>query len=328
LAARCAQINLLSSAAEKKKRAECRLAQGKTQCFLIDFIKDRMPVKTPREILHQYDIKPRKKFGQSFLVDPNVIRRIAATSCLSAEDIVVEIGAGIGVLTKNIAQLAKRVIAVEIDPQLVAILQNELAEYSNIEIYSGDILKFQYDLVSERYGKKVKVIGNVPYNISSPVIFHLLSNRLAISSFTLMLQKEVVQRLVALPDNKHYGVPTVLLQMYAEVEKLFDVPATCFYPRPKVESSIIQGEFREKSLVNLNDDIVFQRLVKAAFAQRRKMLMNNLKNAGFLEGLSEGDIKDILDKASIDGRRRGETLSLAEFGNLSNLLKNRLTNLN
>ncbi len=281
---------------------------------------------TPLEILKRYSIRPSRKLSQSFLMDVNTIHKIAAAGRITSDDTVVEIGAGIGVLTRDIAQIAKRVIAVELDPKLVEILHDQLAGCSNVEIHSCDILKFDIASISNNYNSKVKVIGNVPYNISSPVIFHLLSSRSAISCFTLMLQKEVVQRLVSLPDNKNYGVPSVLLQMYAEVERLFDVSATCFYPRPKVESSIIQGIFREKSFVELADEKIFNQLVKASFAQRRKMLMNNLKHAKFLEDLSDDDLKSVLDAAGIDGKRRGETLSISDFGNLSNILKNRLTN--
>jgi len=281
---------------------------------------------TPREVLHQYGIRPRKKFGQSFLVDFNVINKIATAGQISTDDIVVEIGSGTGILTKQIAGAARQVIAVEIDPQLIDILRKELSAYSNIEICSGDILQFDLSSIFNEYNTKVKVIGNVPYNISSPVIFHLLANRFAISSFTLMLQKEVVLRLVSAPDNKNYGVPSVLLQMYADLEKIFDIAATCFYPRPKVESSIIRGFFRDKPLVELADEDFFSRLVKAAFAQRRKMLINNLKNARVMEGMTEVDLRKALDAAGIDGKRRGETLSVTEFGNLSNVLKKRLTN--
>ena len=281
---------------------------------------------TPRDILNKYGIKPRKKLGQSFLVDVNTIKKIAASARISSDDVVIEIGAGIGVLTRDIAQIAKQVIAVEIDPYLVTVLRDQLAGCANAEIYSGDILKFDFSSISNKYNTKANVIGNVPYHISSPVIFHLLSARSDISCFTLMLQKEVVQRLVSLPDNKNYGVPSVLLQMYAEVERLFDVPATCFYPRPKVESSIIKGTFLEKSKVELTDEIFFSRVVKAAFAQRRKMHINNLKNAKFLEEFSDTELKEALDAADIDGKRRGETLSLYEFGNLSNILKQKRQN--
>lgn len=276
---------------------------------------------TPSEILQRYNIRPSKKLSQSFLMDVNTIHKIAAASRVSPGDFAVEIGAGIGILTKDIAQVAKRVIAVEIDPQLVKILQDEFAGCSNVEIHSGDILKFDFAYKSNQYKTKIKVIGNVPYSISSPVIFHLLSFRSAISGFTLMLQKEVVERLVSPPDNKSYGVPSVLLQMYADVERLFDVSATCFYPKPKVESSIIQGFFRDKPRFELADEAFFTRLVKVSFAQRRKMLSNNLKHAKFLEGvINDSDINSALDEAGIDGKRRGETLSIEEFGNLSNVL--------
>jgi 16S rRNA (adenine1518-N6/adenine1519-N6)-dimethyltransferase len=204
---------------------------------------------------------------------------------------------------------------------LVEVLKDKLGVYDNVEVHCGDILKFDFNSISETHSSKIKIIGNVPYNISSPLIFRLLSFRPVISDFMLMLQKEIVQRLVSVPDNKIYGVPSVILQMFASAEKIFDVPSTCFYPQPKVESAIIKGSFREKPLVYLQDEIFFTGLVKAAFAQRRKMLINNLKNAKFLEGLSDDDLKEALDAAGIDGKRRGETLSISEFGNLSNILK-------
>src|SRR4030043_1839038 len=151
---------------------------------------------TPKEIINLYGIKPRKKLGQSFLLDVNIIRKIAAAADISAEDVVVEIGAGIGVLTEEIAQRARRVIAVELDKDLAGILKEKLGQYNNVEVHCGDILKFDFQSIAQRYNTKIKVIGNVPYNISSPLIFHLLSSRVAIHSFLLMLQKEVVQRLV------------------------------------------------------------------------------------------------------------------------------------
>jgi len=275
---------------------------------------------TPKEILHQYGIKPNKKLGQSFLIDINVINRIADEANISHEDIVVEIGAGIGVLTENIARKAKKVIAVEIDRNLVEVLKDKLGCYENVEIHSGDILKFDFNSISETNSSKIKIIGNVPYNISSPLIFRLLSFRPVISDFMLMLQKEIVQRLVSVPNNKIYGVPSVILQMFASVEELFDVPSTCFYPQPKVESAVVRGAFRDKPLVYLQDEIFFTGLVKAAFAQRRKMLVNNLKKSKLLEGLSDAKLKEALDSAGIDGKRRGETLSVEEFGYLSNIL--------
>ena len=275
---------------------------------------------TPKEILRQYGIKPNKRLGQSFLIDINVINRIVDAANIYQEDIVVEIGAGIGVLTESIVQKAKRVIAVEIDRNLVEVLKDKLGGYDNVEVHCGDILKFDFNSVAKAHNSKIKIIGNVPYNISSPLIFRLLSFRPVISDFMLMLQKEIVQRLVSIPNNKIYGVPSVILQMFASVEKIFDVPSACFYPQPKVESAVIRGAFREKPFVHLQNEIFFTGLVKALFAQRRKMLINNLKNATFLEGLSDDDLKEALKSAGIDGQRRGETLSVEEFGYLSNIL--------
>src|SRR5450759_3338130 len=260
-------------------------------------IHKKIIMTTPKEILHQYGIKPNKKLSQSFLIDINVINRIVHAANISQEDIVVEIGAGIGVLTENIAKKAKRVIAVEIDRNLVEVLKDKLGVYDNVEVHSGDILKFDFNSISETHSSKIKIIGNVPYNISSPLIFRLLSFRPVISDFMLMLQKEIVQRLVSVPDNKIYGIPSVILQMFATAEKILDVPSTCFYPQPKVESAMIKGTFREKPFVYLQDEIFFTGLVKASFAQRRKMLINNLKNSKLLADIEEEKITEVLSSA-------------------------------
>lgn len=276
---------------------------------------------TPKEIIHQYGIKPRKRLGQSFLLDKNIIQKIATVADIKAYDIGLEIGSGIGVLTEEIARRAQRLIAVELDENLTVLLKDKLGRYDNVEIHSGDIMKFDFSALAEQYKTKIKIVGNVPYNISTPLIFYLLSCRKDISDFTLMLQKEVVERLVAPPDNKNYGVPSVIMQMFTEVEKIFDVPAACFYPRPKVESAVIKGVFRQQPLVALDDKEFFIKFVKAAFAQRRKMLMNNLRASLLFTGWSEGKLKDALGKTGIDGKRRAETLSVEEFGYLANILK-------
>ena len=277
-------------------------------------------MSSPEEIIRKYAIKPRKRLGQSFLMEQNVIRKIAALANVTKNDIVVEIGAGIGVLTEDLAQNAAKLIAVEMDDKLIEVLKDKLLKYNNIKIYSGDILKFDFGAIVRDGEQKIKVIGNVPYNISSPVLFHLLSFRKIIDSFVLMLQKEVIQRLVAPPGGKDYGVPSVILQMFAAVEKVLDVPAGCFYPRPKVESSVMKGFFLKRPFMELADEEFFIRLVRDAFAQRRKMLINNLKKSKLLEGVSESFLREALKLVGIDGQRRGETLSVEEFGHLSNIL--------
>jgi 16S rRNA (adenine1518-N6/adenine1519-N6)-dimethyltransferase len=276
---------------------------------------------SPREIITHYAIKPRKNLGQSFLMEENVIRNIAAKANVTGDDIVVEIGAGIGVLTEYLAQNAAQIIAVELDDKLVEVLKDRLSGYNNIQIYHGNILRFDFRTIVRTRRQKIKVIGNIPYNISSPVLFYLLSFRGVIDSFVLMMQKEVIDRLVASPGGKSYGVPSVILQMFATVEKVFDVPASCFYPRPKVESSVIKGFFPSISLIKLIDEDFFVRLVRDAFAQRRKMLINNLKQSKLLEGAPESLLREALILAGIDSGRRGETLSVEEFGHLSNILK-------
>lgn len=276
---------------------------------------------SPKEIIRRYEIRPRKNLGQSFLIDQGIIRQIADTAQVTKNDIIVEIGAGIGVLTEALAQNAAKLIAVEVDNKLVGVLKDKLLKYNNVEIYSGDILKFDFGTITGKEQQKIKVIGNIPYNISSPVLFRLLSFRKVIDSFVIMLQKEVVQRLIAVPGGKDYGVPSVILQMFAMVEKILDVPANCFYPVPKVESSVMKGFFLDNPVVELADEDFFIKLVRDAFAQRRKMLINNLKKSKLLEEFSESFLKESLEMAGIDGRRRSETLSTKEFGYLSNILK-------
>ncbi|KQC07816.1 MAG: hypothetical protein APR62_05900 [Smithella sp. SDB] len=274
----------------------------------------------PKEIISRYAVKPRKKLGQSFLIDKNVIRKISAVAQVSKNDIVVEVGAGIGVLTRDLAENASKLIAVEIDEKLVEVLNDKLSDYNNVQICHGDILKFDFASVDRNEKQKIKVIGNIPYNISTPLLFHLISSRRFIDSYVLMLQKEVIQRLIATPGGKNYGIPSVILQMFATVEKVLDIPAGCFYPIPKVESSVIKGFFMEKPLAELTDEDFFIKLVRVAFAQRRKMLINNLKRSKLMEDVSESLLKELLRMTGINGQRRSETLSVQEFGALSNIL--------
>jgi len=278
---------------------------------------------TPKEILNHYAIKPRKKFGQSFLIDQGSIERIARIADVEQSDLVVEIGAGIGVLTERLAQKADRVIAVELDHQLVEVLKDRLSQYQNVEIHHVNILRFDFRKIAGSENQKIKVVGNIPYNISSPLLFYLLSFKDVIHSFTLMMQKELIERLVASPGSKSYGVPSVILQMFATMEKIINVPAAYFYPVPKVESSVMTGIFNKQSRIQLNDEDYFIKVVRDSFAQRRKMIFNNLKRSTLMKGLEESVLKESLSLASIEGQRRAETLTVDEFGNLSNILMNK-----
>lgn len=278
-------------------------------------------MNTPKEILTHYSIKPRKRLGQSFLVEQESIKQIAAIANVQENDIIVEIGAGIGVLTEYLAQNAAKIIAVELDNHLVTVLEDRLSKYKNIEIFQGNILHFDFRSIADAEHQKIKVVGNIPYNISSPLLFYLLSFKDIINSFILMMQKELVERLVASPGGKSYGVPSVILQMFASVEKVLNIPSSYFYPRPKVDSSVMRGLFLDKPVVELKDEDFFIKLVRDSFAQRRKMLINNLKQSKLMYGNEESLLKEALLLSDIDGQRRAETLSVEEFGNLSNIFK-------
>ena len=286
-------------------------------------LKDKTIMLLPRDILHHYCIKPRKSLGQCFLVDQDRMAQIVQLADAKKDDVVVEIGAGIGVLTQSLAERAARVIAVELDDELVKVLEERLQPFPNIDIHHGNILRFDFRSLFGRTHRKIKVVGNIPYNITSPLLFYLLSCRDVIHDFVLMMQKEMVERLTASPGEKAYGVPSVILQMFADMENVLTIPPSCFYPRPKVESAVLKGAFGDQPLFAIQDEDFFIRLVRDAFGQRRKTLMNNLKQASWMQK-DEALLKDILKEAAIDGQRRGETLSVKEFAVLSNIIKNKI----
>ncbi len=276
---------------------------------------------TPREILRKYGVRPRKKLGQSFLIDSNIVAGIVTSVGIGGDDVVVEIGPGHGVLTKMIVRAAKRVIAVEIDQKMVDILQEELKEASNLEIVHRDILNYDFStpLRNSVDNKKLKVIGNIPYSISSQILFRLLDFRDNISSMTLMFQREVADRITAVPSTKEYCILSVITSMYTFPSRVMNVPASCFYPRPKVDSSVLKMEVRETPLYAVRDNDLFLKVVKCAFAKRRKTLFNNLRSSDLCPGGRE-DMQGILDRLGIDGRRRGETLTVEEFGMLTDAI--------
>lgn len=273
---------------------------------------------TPREILKARGIRPRKRLGQSFLQDLNVARRIVEYADIGPDETVIEIGAGVGLLTALAAARARRVIALDIDPRMTDIMRERLKHFPNVQVVETDVLQFDFLSagLADRAGK-LKIIGNLPYYISTPILFRLLDARKAISQMVLMLQKEVADRIRALPGNRDYGIPSVITAMFCSAERLLDVPAGCFYPEPKVTSSILRLTVREKPLIDLRDEAMFFRIVRQSFSKRRKTLLNNLRNTRLPGGSAESMLA-ALRHSGIDGMRRAETLTAEEFGLLSN----------
>jgi 16S rRNA (adenine1518-N6/adenine1519-N6)-dimethyltransferase len=266
-----------------------------------------------RQVLHQYGIRPEKKLGQCFLEDLGTVRRIAALAEVGSGETVVEIGAGLGFLTEELAGRADRVIALEVDPRLVTVLNDRFPVGSNVQIVAGDVLR--YDFATASPTAKIKVVGNVPYHISTPILFHLLAYRPFITSMVLMFQKELADRFVAPPGGRDYGIPSVLLARHASVVRLLTVPPTCFYPVPDVISSVLRIVMRDHT-VEPAAERRFTLTVRAAFAQRRKTLQNNLRAAGF----DDDTLRQTFARAGVDGRRRAETLSVEDFERLGGAL--------
>ena len=276
---------------------------------------------TVRKILKDYGIRPRKCLGQSFLEDKNIIGKIVNAADLKDDDTVVEIGAGLGIMTELLASRVRKVIAIDIDPRMINILQESFRDRPQVSVIERDVLSYDFSSALEGDARgKIKIVGNIPYNISTQILFRLMEFRRHILSMTLLFQKEVTDRLIASPGGKDYGIPSVIVAMYAHVSREMNVPAGCFYPQPKVTSSLIKIVMREKSLFELADDDFFSKVVKIAFSKRRKTLLNNLRGADLLPCCSEDELAFLLGEIDIDGKRRGETLSVAEFAKLSNAL--------
>ena len=277
-------------------------------------------MSTSLRLLRQYQHRPRRRLSQSFLTDDAAFRSIVAACHLDQEDTVVEIGAGLGVMTAMLAEKAGKVFALEVDPALISVLQQNLDRQDRVIIVNMDVLKYDFaEVAREATGGKIRVIGNIPYHITSEILFRLLTFARIIQSAVLLMQKEVAERITALPGTKAYGIPTVILGMYADVEKLFDVPSRSFYPVPAVDSSVVRIVFRDKPRFDLNDETFFQTVVRTAFARRRKTLLNNLKALSQIQEKAD-HLGSFLDGLGIDGNRRAESLTLAEFAILSNAL--------
>ncbi len=259
---------------------------------------------------------PKKRFGQHFLKDKNIIRKIVDGAGVSKDDLVLEIGPGLGDMTSLLSQKAEKVIAVELDRELYSILLEKFGA-SNVEVVNADALKFDIGGLFERFDKKIKIVANLPYNISTPLLFKFFEDRDYISSMTLMFQKEVANRLTAVPGTKDYGVLSIYAQLYTKPSFLFKVSPHAFTPPPKVDSAVVRLDVLKEPSVRAIDEGLMLKVVKAAFGQRRKTLSNALSSG---LGLRKEAVNTALKKAGVEGSRRGETLTLDEFRNLSDVL--------
>ena len=263
-------------------------------------------------ILHRFKLRADKKLGQNFLIDENIVRNIVVAAELSDKDTVLEVGPGIGTLTQGLAESGASVVAVELDKRLLPVLDTTLEGYDNVRIVNGDIL--QVDIMQTVGVDEFKVCANLPYYITTPIIFALLEKRLPMERLVAMVQKEVAERMAAKPGGKDYGALSVAIQYYTEPEIAFIVPPSSFIPAPSVDSAVIVCKRREKPPVEVCDEALFFRVVKAAFSLRRKMLNNSLKNMG----IKGEQVAKWLELAGVDGKRRAETLSLEDFAALTN----------
>lgn len=282
---------------------------------------------TMAKIREKHGFRHSKSLGQNFLSDIHIIEDIVDGSDIEPEDLVIEIGPGMGVLTAAAAERAGKVIAIEIDKKLIPILKETLAEYDNVEVINADIMKTDLTEIVEANrpsdGGKVRVIGNLPYYITTPIIMKLLEESVPADSITIMMQKEVADRIKAEPGGKDYGALTVAVGFYCTITHVADAPKEVFVPRPKVDSTVIRLDLRKECPVDLTDQKIFFETVKGGFSQRRKTLLNSLTG---VRGLPKPDIADALDAAGIDQKRRAETLSLDEFAAVANEIAIRALN--
>ena len=273
------------------------------------------------DVLKRHQFTFQKKFGQNFLIDPRVLEKIIRAAEVSRDDFVLEIGPGIGTMTQYLAEAAREVAAVEIDDKLIPILEETLKDYDNVTVIHGDILKVDVEqLVQEKnQGRPVKVVANLPYYITTPIIMGLFESHVPLDSITIMVQKEVADRMRVGPGTKDYGALSLAVQYYARPEIVANVPPNCFIPRPAVGSAVIRLTRHAQPPVSVKDERGMFRLIRAAFNQRRKTLVNALHNAPELQ-LSKDRITEALEKMNLSLNIRGEALTLEQFARLSDLL--------
>ena len=275
------------------------------------------------EILQKYGFRFQKKFGQNFLIDTRVLDRIIGAAEITKDDLVLEIGPGIGTMTQYLCETAREVVAVEIDKNLIPILEETLSAYDNVTVLNEDILKVDLNkLVQEKNnGRPVKVVANLPYYITTPIIMGLFENHVPMHSITIMVQKEVADRMQEGPGSKDYGALSLAVQYYAKPKIICNVPPNCFMPRPGVGSAVIRLTRHEVCPVQVADEKFMFDLIRASFNQRRKTLVNGLTNAAGLQ-VSKEAVLAALEQMGLDPAVRGEKLTLAEFAELSNYIQN------
>ena len=274
------------------------------------------------EILQKYNFNFQKKFGQNFLIDEHVLDKIIRAAEITKDDYVLEIGPGIGTMTQYLACAAREVTAVEIDRALIPILEDTLKEYDNVSIINEDILKVDIAALAKEKngGRTIKVVANLPYYITTPIIMGLFESHVPLESITVMVQKEVADRMQVGPGTKDYGALSLAVQYYAEPYIVANVPPNCFMPRPAVGSAVIRLTRHQKPPVEVMDEKLMFRLIRASFNQRRKTLANGLKNSGELN-LSKEVITAAIEKLGKGSSVRGEALDLEEFARLTNIIK-------
>lgn len=300
------------------------IGQIKAVKTLVNRGKDMEKLSNPQvtiETIKKYDFAFQKKFGQNFLIDEHVLDKIIAAAGVTKEDMVLEIGPGFGTMTQYLAEAAKEVIAVEIDKTLIPILQDTLKDYDNVTLINEDILKVDIGALAEERnaGKPIKVVANLPYYITTPIIMGLFESHVPLENVTVMVQKEVAQRMQAGPGTKDYGALSLAVQFYAQPYIVANVPPNCFIPRPNVGSAVIRLTKWEKPPVQVKDEAFLFSLIRASFNQRRKTLQNSLVNGGI--GVTKEQVAAALEQMELPPAVRGEALTLLQFARLSDLLK-------
>lgn len=273
------------------------------------------------EIIQKYQFGFQKKFGQNFLIDDHVLTKIMDGANVTKDDFVLEIGPGIGTMTQYLAERARQVLAVEIDTKLLPILEETLAPYDNVEVLNNDILKVDMNEIANKYnnGKPIKVVANLPYYITTPIIMGLFESGVPIDNITVMVQKEVADRMQVGPGTKDYGALSLAVQYYAEPYIIANVPPNCFIPRPNVGSAVIRLTRHQEPPVQVKDEKLMFRIIRASFNQRRKTLQNGLNNAQDLS-FSKEEIVRAIESIGLKATVRGEALTLEEFAKLSDAL--------